>query len=107
MESKIMLDSHTQATLAVGEPFNINLKDEVFDFSNQNLTRKIYKLLPTMLKHRLKAPPTEIYSLHRKLSGAYLICIKLKSRVRAKKLFFDIYDKFYKNRLEFINLNKL
>jgi aarF domain-containing kinase len=97
MESQIMLESHTNATLAVGEPFNIQNKEEYFDFGNQKLTKKIYKLIPTMLKHRLKAPPTEIYSLHRKLSGAYLICIKLKSRVRAKKLFFDIYDKFYKD----------
>ncbi len=97
MESQIMLDSHTNATLAVGEPFNILNKDEFFDFGNQKLTKKIYKLIPTMLKHRLKAPPTEIYSLHRKLSGAYLICIKLKSRVRAKKLFFEIYDKFYRD----------
>jgi aarF domain-containing kinase len=100
MESKIMMESHCQATLAVGEPFNIKMKDEYFDFGNQDLTRKIYKLIPTMLKHRLKAPPTEVYSLHRKLSGAYLICIKLKSRVRSKKLFFDIYNKFYKTRLE-------
>jgi aarF domain-containing kinase len=104
MESKIMLDSHTQATLAIGEPFNISNKEDVFDFGNQNLTRKIYRLIPTMLKHRLKAPPTEVYSLHRKLSGAYLICIKLKSRVKSKKLFFDIYDKFYKDKFEFKSL---
>lgn len=99
MESKIMLDSHTLATLAVGEPFNINNKEKYFDFGNQNLTQKIYKLIPTMLKHRLKPPPTEIYPLHRKLSGAYLMCIKLKARVESKRLFFDIYDKFYKNRI--------
>lgn len=98
LESKIMLDSHTQATLAVGEPFNIN-NEELFDFGNQKVTKKIYSLLPTMLKHRLKAPPTEIYSLHRKLSGAYLICIRLKSRVKSKQMFFNIYDKFYKDRI--------
>ena len=98
MESKIMLDSHAQSTLAVGEPFNIN-NPEIFDFGNQDITKKIYKQLPVMLKHRLKAPPTEVYSLHRKLSGAYLICIKLKARVRAKEMFFNLYDKFYKDRI--------
>lgn len=97
-ENHIMLDSHTKATLAIGEPFNVNNGD-VFDFGNQNLTKKIYRLLPLMLKHRIKAPPTEVYSLHRKLSGAYLICIKLKSRVNSKKMFFDIYDQFYKGRI--------
>lgn len=97
-ENEIMRDSHANATFAVGEPFNIN-NEEIFDFGNQNLTKRIYKLLPLMLKHRLKAPPTEVYSLHRKLSGAYLICIKLKSRVKSKKMFFDLYDKFYKGRI--------
>jgi aarF domain-containing kinase len=99
LESKVMLESHTQATLAVGEPFALKNKEEYFDFGNQNLTHKIYKLLPTMLKHRLKAPPTEIYSLHRKLSGAYLICIKLKSKVKSKEMFFNIYDSLYKNKI--------
>jgi aarF domain-containing kinase len=98
LENQIMKDAHAQATLAIGLPFNVNNQD-VFDFGNQNLTKTIYKLLPTMLKHRLKAPPTEVYSLHRKLSGSYLICIKLKSRVNSKKIFFDIYDKFYKGRI--------
>lgn len=97
-ENSVMREAHASATLAVGEPFNVK-NEEIFDFGNQNLTRKIYKLLPTMLKHRLKAPPTEIYSLHRKLSGAYLICIKLKSRVKSKQMFFDIYDNFYKGRI--------
>ena len=98
LENQIMKDAHAQATLAIGLPFNVNNQD-VFDFGNQNLTKTIYKLLPTMLKHRLKAPPSEVYSLHRKLSGSYLICIKLKSRVNSKKIFFDIYDKFYKGRI--------
>ncbi len=97
-ENLLMTDAHAQATFAIGLPFNINNKD-IFDFGNQNLTKTIYTLLPTMLKHRLKAPPTEVYSLHRKLSGAYLICIKLKSRVNSKEMFFNIYDKFYKGRI--------
>jgi aarF domain-containing kinase len=95
MENETMNEAHYYATHAVGEPFNISNPD-IFDFGNQNLTKKIYKLLPVMLKHRLKAPPTEVYSLHRKLSGCYLICIKLKARVKSKKLFFDIHEKYYK-----------
>jgi aarF domain-containing kinase len=98
MENNLMIDSHCQATLAVGEPFNIDNIDDMFDFGNQNLTRKIYKLIPTMLKHRLKPPPTEIYSLHRKLSGAYLICIKLKAKVASRTMFFNLYDRFYRDR---------
>ena len=95
MENETMNEAHYNATHAVGEPFNIKNGD-VFDFGNQNLTKRIYTLLPVMLKHRLKAPPTEIYSLHRKLSGCYLMCIKLKARVESKKMFLDLYDKYYK-----------
>lgn len=46
-----------------------------------------------MMKNRLKQPPREVYSLHRKLSGAYLICIKLKARVDVKKLFNEVKRK--------------
>jgi hypothetical protein len=36
-------------------------------------------------------PPRECYTLHRKLSGAFLSCIKLKARVRCKDMFQEYF----------------
>lgn len=95
LESNIMLEAHCSSALAVGEPFNIK-NDDLFDFGNQDVTSKLYKEIPTMLKHRLTSPPTEVYSLHRRLSGTLLLCIKLKSRVYGKEMFDRVYQQFMK-----------
>jgi len=43
-----------------------------------------------MLKNRLKHPPEEVYSIHRKLSGSYLALMRLKARVDCNKIWQDI-----------------
>lgn len=47
-----------------------------------------------MLEHRLTAPPEEIYSLHRKLSGSYLLATKLKAVVSCGPLFHEISHRY-------------
>ena len=63
-----MIDAHAEAVMILGEPFN---RDNVFDFGNQDTTRRIHRLIPVMMEHRLTPPPEEIYSLHR-LAGTLL-----------------------------------
>jgi len=67
-ENKAMKQAHEESIMTVGEPFAY---EGEFDFGSQTMTKKIYQLMPVMFRNRLKAPPPEVYSLHRKLSGSY------------------------------------
>ncbi|KAL2325695.1 hypothetical protein Fmac_024753 [Flemingia macrophylla] len=88
MESDVMLDAHVQAGIIVGLPFG---RPGGFDFQSANITQSISHLGATMLKHRLTPPPDEAYSLHRKLSGAFLACIKIGAVVPCRELLLEVY----------------
>ncbi|CAG8755571.1 3431_t:CDS:2, partial [Gigaspora rosea] len=79
-------NAHVDSILTLGEPFTA----PIYDFSKQTITKRVRNLIPTMLKYRLTPPPDETYSLHRKLSGAFLLCAKLGSRVRCRKLLEEV-----------------
>lgn len=86
-ESEQMNKAHIESVLIVGTPF---ATPGLFDFGNQQMTKKIYDLMPVMLKNRLVPPPPEVYSLHRKLSGSYLMNIHLRSNIPSRQLFQKI-----------------
>lgn len=85
-ESRTMLDAHIQSVLTLAEPF-LDPAPEVYDFKDQTITERVKALIPVMLHERLAPPPEETYSLHRKLSGAFLLCARLESKVRCRELF--------------------
>ena len=91
-ESQAMADAHVTSILTLAEPF-MNSSPDVYDFSNQTITNRVRDLIPVMLHERLAPPPEETYSLHRKLSGAFLLCARLGSRVRCKEMFADAIKK--------------
>lgn len=86
-ETKAMEEAHVTAVMVLGEIFRHRGE---FDFGLQNTTQQIAKLVPTMIAHRLCPPPEEIYSLHRKLSGVFLLCSRLKIKLACRPLFDEI-----------------
>lgn len=85
-ESPAMLKAHVDSILTLAEPF-MTTSPEVYDFRNQTITDRVRENIGVMVKERLAPPPEETYSLHRKLSGAFLLCARLGSQVRTKEMF--------------------
>jgi aarF domain-containing kinase len=86
-ENEEMLRAHKMSGFTVGEPF---AKDEPFDFKQSKISTRMGEHTAVFLKHRLTAPPEEVYTLHRKLAGAYMLCIKLGAVIRSRDMLEDI-----------------
>lgn len=86
-ETKQMEEAHVNAVMILGEMFRC--KGE-FDFGQQNTTKRIASLVPTMIAHRLCPPPEEIYSIHRKLSGVFLLLSRLNIKMDCRPIFNEL-----------------
>lgn len=88
-ESVEMLDAHVAAGFVLGEPFGAA---GPYDFAAAQISARVREHVPTMMKLRLCPPPDEVYSLHRKLSGAYMLCIRLGATIDCREVFEEIRD---------------
>lgn len=88
-ESKDMMHAHVQASFAVGEPFQEQNRASGFDFTRNDIPARTAKFGKVMLQYRLTPPPKEAYSLHRRLSGAFLMSTRLGATINAAEMLED------------------
>jgi len=90
-ESQAMNDAHVDSVMLLAVPFQENSS---FNFGSQKITQEIQEKTSIMLRERLCPPPQEVYSLHRKLSGLFLLAGKLNSEFNCFIIWQDIRRKF-------------
>ncbi|PWN52381.1 ABC1-domain-containing protein [Violaceomyces palustris] len=88
-ESQPMRDAHVDSMIALGEPFRSDAPDP-YPFEKQTITDRVRAQIPLMLRERLTPPPEETYSLNRKLSGAFLLCARLKAHVSCRGMMENV-----------------
>ena len=86
-ENDVMMEAHKLSGFCLGEPFQ---SYEPYDFKSSKVTSRISEHGAVFLKHRLTPPPEEVYTLHRKLAGAYNLCIKLGANISCRDLLDEI-----------------
>lgn len=91
LESPAMTEAHIDSVLVLGEAFSpVDNKGQPFSFKKQTITDRVRENIGVMLSERLTPPPEETYSLHRKLSGVFLLCARLNATVPCEQLFEEI-----------------
>lgn len=100
-ESRKMRDAHVDSVCTLAEPFREDVvAGEAYDFRNQTITDRVRAIIPIMVRERLAPPPEETYSLHRKLSGAFLLLARLGSRVNCRGIFVRAVERWEEQQRE-------
>ncbi|GAA5889418.1 hypothetical protein JCM16303_005556 [Sporobolomyces ruberrimus] len=87
-ENEEMISAHLTSLFALALPFRRSSPSPFpFGTLGPQITSTVRAQIPIMLKHRLSPPPEETYSLNRKLSGAFLLCERLESRVESREMY--------------------
>jgi len=88
-ETASMVRAHVDSGLVIGEPF---ASHSPYNFREARVTSRVSEHTATFAKQRLTPPPDEVFSLHRKLAGAYLLCIRMGADFPCRDLLENTLD---------------
>jgi len=88
-----MVNAHLDSLMLLGRPFS-KASAQPFSFASNEIPTAIRALIPVMLENRLTPPPKETYSLNRKLSGAMLLCGRLKAEVHCHSVWEEVVGNY-------------
>jgi aarF domain-containing kinase len=71
-----------------------------YDFGSSAITSRIGGHAKVFSQHRTQPPPPEVYTLHRKLAGAFLLCTKLKCDFECRELLDEVWERVRKGDVE-------
>lgn len=66
-DSKKMIEAHVEGAMILGEPF----RGGEFDFKEGRVTQRIGEVAKVFAKERKTPPPRNVYTIHRKMAGAF------------------------------------
>ncbi|EEA05374.1 ABC1 family protein [Cryptosporidium muris RN66] len=99
-EQDDMIKAHTLAVMKVAEPF-VDTKSNgianAYDFSTCNVIDYVAQTFPKVISSRENPPRPEIYSLHRRLAGCFVLCNKLAAKVNASEIYRRVVEEFRKS----------
>jgi len=88
-----MIEAHVQSGYTMGDPFS-STANAAYDFKTSQFSKHLSKYGPVFMKHRLTPPPEEVYTLHRKLVGAFMLCIKLGAVIPCRDLLEQVVENY-------------
>eukprot|EP00760_Papus_ankaliazontas_P027185 PhM_4_TR319/c0_g1_i1/m.64396/K08869/ADCK, ABC1; aarF domain-containing kinase len=90
-ENQAMLEAHCSSVMVIAKPFRTY---GTFDFGRDSITAMLVPHVKVMIKNRICPPPMEVYSLHRRLSGAFLMCSRLGARVNVGHMWQNHFNTY-------------
>ncbi|KAL5367063.1 ABC1-like protein kinase [Cryptosporidium parvum] len=97
-ESEDFIKLHCDAIKMVSEVFKYS--PSPFDFSKSEIVANISKIVPNILLNRETPPLSDIYSLHRRIAGFFIICSRLGAAINSHKIFNQVLEKYNTRRVK-------